>query len=162
ASTLSGNRAPATIGLACPGRVQSVALEPENLLDSGAPMNLQKPVRSRSLPSRRQMRLILERLEERLAPAAGQLLYPATRSMALLLRAAGSDIQVVYADSPSTVLASRSLLEITDGIRIVGNGYNVNLTIDLGVPRVRGGIFFDAGSGTNTLTGPTVDTTWHV
>src|SRR5262249_52895660 len=118
--------------------------------------------RSSVLVARRRMRLCLELLEERLAPAAGELLYQATGSMALLLRASGSNIQVVYADSPSTVLASRSLFEITDGIHIVGNGFNVGLTIDVGVPQVRGGIFFDAGSGTNTLTGPGVDSTWHV
>ncbi len=106
-------------------------------------------------------RLTLEFLEDR-RMMAGNLDYQAVASTPLTLRLASDDLQVVDSNNPSIVLASELLSDITGGVHIEGNSFDVNLTIDVTVPPVPGGIVFDGGSGTNTLLGPNDDTTWHI
>ncbi|MCI0464745.1 MAG: hypothetical protein L0Z62_48090, partial [Gemmataceae bacterium] len=112
-------------------------------------------------PSSRRPRLVVERLEDRLAPA-GDLLFRATNATPLTLRVVGEDFQIVDSEAPFTVLASSPLAAITAGVRIEGADFDLHLTVDASVPQVRGGIRFDAGTGTNTLAGLGVDSTWHV
>jgi hypothetical protein len=112
-------------------------------------------------PSGRRPRLVVERLEDRIAPA-GDLLFRATDATPLTLRVVGEDFQIVDSEASFTVLASSPLAAITAGVRIEGASHDLHLTIEASVPQVRGGIQFDAGTGTNTLAGPGVDSTWHV
>src|SRR5262249_57036474 len=79
--------------------------------------------RSRRKPGT--IRLQLEQLEDRITPA-GSLLYQALDDTSLLLRLAGADLQIVNADAPSVLLASKALGDITDGVTVPGNGYNVD------------------------------------
>ena len=104
--------------------------------------------------------LAVELLEERLAPAGG-LLYEATTAAPLTLRLTGNTLEVVNTNT-SGVLASKALADITTGVRIEGDGFNVNLTIDDSVPVVPGGVVFAGGAGTNTLIGPDALTTWNL
>lgn len=62
----------------------------------------------------------------------------------------------------SGVLASKALADITTGVRIEGNDFNVNLMIDDSVHVVAGGILFVGGTGTNTLIGPDVAASWSI
>src|SRR5262245_866632 len=80
----------------------------------------------------------------------------------LTLRVDGTNVQVVDSANASRVLASESLANITNGVQISGNGFDVNLTVDSSIPAIQGGIVFTGGSGTNTLSGPAADTIWHV
>src|SRR5262245_2737741 len=112
----------------------------------------------RKTPARQH--LTLEILEERLAPA-GNLLYTATDPAPLTLRLSGGTIEVANTTT-SGVLASKALADITSGVLIQGSSFNVNLTIDDSVPLVNGGVQFVGGSGTNTLIGPDVATTWNL
>ncbi len=119
----------------------------------------------RSRPTRRSSsvlgpRIVLEWLEERIL-LSEDLLYSAVDNRPLTLRAIGDSIQVVPTEDPSTVLASRPISLVSSGLEISSAGYGVNLTIDTSVPQVPGGILFD-GSGSSTLSGPGVDSTWTV
>src|SRR5262245_5402156 len=105
-------------------------------------------------------RLAPESLEERLAPA-GNLFYEAVSPAPLTLRLSGNTVEVVNTNT-SGVLASKALSEISTGVLIEGDGFNVNLTIDDSVPVVAGGILFVGGSGTNTLIGPDAAATWGI
>src|SRR5262249_47200545 len=107
-------------------------------------------------------RLSLEQLENRLAPSAASLVYAAADDTPLTLLKHGGDIQVVETEAPTVVLASRALADIAGGVRVEGNGHDLTLTIDASLPQVPGGVTFAGGTGTNTLVGPGVDTTWHV
>src|SRR5262245_20514269 len=109
----------------------------------------------------RRVPLGLEPLEDRVTPT-GDLWYQAGGAEDLTLRRSGDDLQVVDTNRLSVVRASKPLGQITDGVRIEGNGFDVNLTVDASVSRVAGGIRFDAGAGTNALLGPGIDSTWHV
>ena len=82
-------------------------------------------------------RPFVETLEDRIAPAGLQ--YTAIDTTPLALRLTGPDLQVVNTTSPSQVLASAALSDITSGVRIEGAGFDVNLTIDASVPLVGGG-----------------------
>src|SRR4051812_25233092 len=103
-------------------------------------------------------RLFLEALEDRRTPAA--LTYTAPRDGAVTLLLRESKLQIVDTAEPSHVLATRSLQEINAGVIVSGRGYNLDLTIDASVPKMRGGIFFDGGAGQNSLFGPARDITW--
>src|SRR5262245_212542 len=108
------------------------------------------PSWSRNLVSRPRRRTIrkaavrnppaIEILEERLAPAGG-LIYEAISAAPLTLRLSGGTLEIVNTTT-SGVLASKALADITTGVRIEGDGYNANLTIDDSVPAVPGGIQF--------------------
>ena len=102
-------------------------------------------------------KLTTELLEDRRLLAA-DLLFQATGPGDLFLRLSDSDLQIV--DASSTVLVAKPLSEITEGIQIDGNSYDVQLTIDASVPTIAGGIQFIGGTGTNTLIGPDTDTDW--
>src|SRR4051794_22832052 len=97
-------------------------------------------------------RLGLESLEARLMLTGG-LLYEAISPAPLTLRLSGNTFEVVNTTT-SGVLASKALEGITTGVRIEGDGFNFDLTIDDSVPDVPGGILFVGGSGTSTLIGP--------
>jgi hypothetical protein len=73
--------------------------------------------------------LAVELLENRLLPA-GDLLFQATESVAVTLRLSEGTVQIADSSEPSTVLASKPLNEITAGVRIEGNTFDVHLTID--------------------------------
>src|SRR5262249_23609043 len=66
--------------------------------------------------------LLLERLEDRLAPSADPLLFQAVGAASLTLRQAAGEIQIVNTEAPSEVLASKALKDLA-GVRIEGNGY---------------------------------------
>src|SRR5215212_5167773 len=83
-------------------------------------------------------RLGLESLEQRLMLAGG-LLYEAISPAPLTLRLSGNTFEVVNTTT-SGVLASKALADITTGVRIEGDGFNFNLTIDDSVPVVPGGV----------------------
>ena len=106
-------------------------------------------------------RLAVELLENRLL-LTGDLLYQATEPVALTLRLSEGTVQIVDTSQPATVLASKPLNEITAGVRIEGNTFDVSLTIDASMPPVIGGIVFAGGTGNSTLTGPDADTDWIV
>src|SRR5262245_4867984 len=127
-----------------------------------------RPKTSRSLSQRllsgefsaRRPRLSVEQLEDRIAPV-GDLVYQAIDATPLTLQLTTDEVvQIVNTNAPTTVLASKPLNEITEGVRIEGAGHDVRLTIDASVPEVTGGIEFDAGSGTNTLIGPALENIW--
>src|SRR5262249_22549616 len=111
---------------------------------------------------RRGVRLFLETLEARIAPAASPLVYDARDATPLLLRASQDAIQIVNLDAPTQVLASQPRAAIAGGVWVEGEGAGVTFAIDSSVPQLPGGIHFVGGSGTNTLIGPAVDTTWHI
>lgn len=121
--------------------------------------SLKSPNSKRKLSERRWFgrKLTAELLESRRL-LTGDLFFQATGSGDLLLQLSGDTLQVV--DTSSTVLASKSLDEITEGVLIEGNAYDVQLTIDASVPIITGGIQFIGGTGTNTLIGPDADTDW--
>src|SRR5262249_10519340 len=102
----------------------------------------------------RRVRLGLELLEERITPV-GDFRFQASGAGALTLRQAGGDLQIVDTDAPSVVQAAKPLSDITGGVRIEANGFNVNLTIDASVPQVVGGITFAGSGGATTPTPPT-------
>jgi len=103
--------------------------------------------------------LAVEFLEDRRLLAA-DLVYQATESVALTLRLSEGTVQIVDTSQLTTVLASTPLNEITAGVRIDGNAFDVSLTIDASMPPVIGGILFAGGTGSSTLTGPDADTDW--
>ena len=103
----------------------------------------------------------IQRLEDRTLLSAA-MLFQAIDATPLTLQVAETELQVVDTNSPETVLASAVLSELTAGVTIAGNGYDVDLTIDVSVPAVSGGILFAAGTGTNRLFGPGGDQTWNV
>jgi hypothetical protein len=118
----------------------------------------QRTIRKRR---RRHARLCFEALEVRTLLDAS-LTYQAAADTPLTLRLAASELQIVDSTNPSTVFASESLANLTDGVLVEGNGFNVNLTVDSGVPQVPGGVLFAGGSGTNTLVGPGRNTAWRI
>ncbi|NLX96068.1 MAG: hypothetical protein GXY83_07820, partial [Rhodopirellula sp.] len=103
----------------------------------------------------------MELLEDRFL-LAGNLLFQATGPGTVMLRLSGGDVQIVDTATAATVLASKPLGEITEGVRIEGNTFDVYLTIDASTPPIPGGIEFAGGAGTNTLTGPDVPTDWSI
>ena len=76
--------------------------------------------KAQALPrSKRRPRLSLESLEDRIAPVA-DLLYKAVDATPLTLRLSGGALQVVSTATPSQVLASRDLGQISDGATVGG------------------------------------------
>ena len=106
--------------------------------------------------------MYLERLEERLAPAAGSLSFRAVDATPLLLRLSDGQVQIVNEDAPSQILASAAVGSITAGVQVEGDGQGVSLTIDASLPALPGGVQFLGGEGINTLIGPAVDTIWDI
>lgn len=103
----------------------------------------------------------LECLEDRRLLAGG-LLFQANESLAVTLRLAEGTVQIVETSEPATILASKPLAEITAGVRIEGNAFDVSLTMDGSLSAIAGGIQFVGGTGTNSLTGPNVATDWLI
>jgi hypothetical protein len=132
-----------------------------------------KPVRRRKFPifRDRRPRHVLEPLEPRVLLSA-DLSYIALADTDVTLRVedvGGTEmLQLVDSNDPSLILASESLSEIDGssgfGARIDANGHAVNLTLDDSVQggRVRGGIVFDGGDGTSSVTGPEGGATWRI
>ena len=103
----------------------------------------------------------LENLEDRVLLAS--LVYQAVDSTPLTLLQSGNKIEVVKTANPNSVLASTNLNQITGGVLVGANGFNVSLTIDASLPTgVPGGVLFDGGSGTSTLLGPNANNTWDI
>lgn len=102
----------------------------------------------------------LETLESRITPT-GQLQYHAADATPLTLRLVGDQLQIVDSNDPFHLLATQALAD-TGHVLIAGDGYDVDLTIDDSMPQLEVGIFFDGGSGSNTLFGPGYDVDWHV
>ena len=89
--------------------------------------------RPRRLRSRggRALPLAGEVLEERTLLSSSLVFTAGAASpTSVTLRMDGTDVQVVDSANSSTVLASESLANITNGVQIAGNGFNVSLTVD--------------------------------
>src|SRR5437660_11234871 len=69
----------------------------------------------------------MELLEDRITPV-GDWRYQAGGAAALTLRQEGGELQIVETDAPSVVHAAKPLADITGGVQIEGNGFDVNLT----------------------------------
>src|SRR5262245_23286622 len=93
--------------------------------------------RGSNVPARR---VLIEHLEDRLMLDSRSLLYQAADARPLLLQLSGDRAEIVNADSPSEIIVSRPLRDISSGVRIDGAGYDVRLTIDRSVPQIPGGI----------------------
>lgn len=106
-------------------------------------------------------RVALEGLEDRRLLTGG-LLFQATESLAVTLRLAGEVVEIVDTGHPSAVRASMPAADITSGVQVFGNGFDVDLTLDASLPAIAGGIVFAGGTGANTLTGPDGDTDWMI
>ena len=91
--------------------------------------------------------LLLEWLEDRITPSGSDLLYQAIDAMPLTLRLAEGMVQIVNTQNPQSVLKSQDF-NLTSSVHITGNGQNVTLTIDVTMPQLSGGIFFD-GTGSD-------------
>ena len=104
-----------------------------------------------------------EPLEPRILLAANlDFLASASTPQQLTLLADSTRVQIVASNDPSQVLASELLANITGGVRVAGNGFDLQLTIDASLPAIAGGVAFDGGTGVNTLIGPAANATWTV
>ncbi|HEX5104260.1 MAG TPA: hypothetical protein VFV87_10640, partial [Pirellulaceae bacterium] len=103
---------------------------------------------------------LFEALEER-QMLAGDLVYEADNAAPLTLRLSGGTVEIINSNT-SGVLASEALSDITTGVRIEGNEFDVRLTIDDSVPIIPGGVLFVGGTGNSTLVGPEVATDWDL
>ena len=106
--------------------------------------------------------LLLERLEDRLAPAGTELLYAATDGTPLTLRLANGNLQLVPTANPSAQPLAQQALSLTSDVLVKGAGYDVRLTIDTSVPAVSGGIVFQGGSGPTALVASNAANVWTV
>src|SRR5262245_9750039 len=106
-------------------------------------------------------RLLVELLEDRLAPASLEYLAADNTPLTLRLSEPNQLLQIVNTQAPTQVLASQPLAAIP-AVRIAGNGLDTQLTVDASVPALADGIDFVGGAGTNTLIGPARDVTWTV
>src|SRR5690242_18040065 len=132
------------------------------------------PRRASSLRSRtrgtraRRRKILFEPLEPRLLLNAQPLALAAATAADLSIHIADDNgtptIQIVDDNAPnaaSRVLASQALAD-TSSVHIQGSDQNDTLTIDARVVASGVPIDFVGGSGTDTLAGPPVDSTWHI
>src|SRR5436190_17481482 len=103
-----------------------------------------RPRRRRIRPRQAMWRVPLrhaEILEVRVL-LSSTLTYQASANSTLTLTQSGSDLQLVDSAHPSTILAHETAGNITGGVQIFGNQFDVTLTVDAGVTQVTGGITF--------------------
>ncbi len=111
--------------------------------------------------SSRPIRLHLEPFEDRITPAANDLVFRALDATPLTLQLANGVLEIVNSADPANVLASQDY-SATNQVLVAANGFDVQLTVDVSMRAVPGGIVFDGGNGDSSLIGPGHDVDWHV